>query len=498
MAVNAPDTTASREDRLAHGTISLVGVQSAFLIGGYVVHFYLGRSLGPADYGLFGVVMAFLVWMEVSLTGGFPYAIRKFGAEREDLMTAIARSAMRGQLVYSTLLFITAMIAAPWIARLLHDPDLTGLIRLASLDIPIYAFYFCYTAILNGKLNYAKQSAAMLTYAVAKVGTVLLLVILGFGVRGAIVGNILASVGGLAVAAILAGTLPRVDLYPIRKLISYAGGTAALSVGFTLLISVDMFAVKALMQTPESAGFYTAANTLARAPFYALIGIAIATLPALSHAASRSDQEMIRRYVRQALRFHMLLLVPVTAILSGTSAGTVEILYTNKYLAAAPALAVLAVGLMLFGFLHALYNILVAIGDIRTPLLGTTILIALGLTLNFALIPRFGITGAAIASVSTAGVGLLISAVICAGKLGGLIAPVSALRIIVSGAIVYFAAGILPARGLQLAGTYVVLFILYALALAATREITKEDISKIAAAVTPGINRKRCREGETR
>ncbi|MEN6519709.1 MAG: oligosaccharide flippase family protein [Armatimonadota bacterium] len=487
MAVEASDITASRKDSLARGTISLVGVQSAFLIGGYVVHFYLGRKLGPADYGLFGIVMAFLIWMEVSLTGGFPYAIRKFGSEREDLMTSIARSAMRGQLIFSALLFVIAMIAAPWIASLLHDPNLTRLVRLASLDIPVYAFYFCYTAILNGKRNYAKQSAAMLTYAISKVGTVLLLVMLGFGLRGAIIGNILASVGGLAVAVILAGTLPKVDLYPIKKLIRYAGGTAALSIGFTLLINIDMFAVKALMQTPESTGFYTAANTLARAPFYVLIGIATATLPAISHAASRNNYEMIHQYVRQALRLHMLLLVPVTAVLSGTSAGTVEMLYTDKYMAAAPALAILAAGLMLFGFLHALYNISVAIGDIRTPLLGTTILIAIAFALNMVFIPKFGITGAAIASVSTAGVGLLTSAAICAGRLGGLIAPVSAFRIIISGMMVYFAAGVLPARGFQLVGTYVILFTVYAFALAAMREITKEDISKIAAVMAPGI-----------
>ncbi|MEN6370856.1 MAG: oligosaccharide flippase family protein [Armatimonadota bacterium] len=498
MAVNAPDTTVRREHNLAQGTIALVGVQSAFLIGGYFVHFYLGRKLGPADYGVFGVVMAFLTWMEVSLTGGFPNAIRKFGAEREELMSAIARSAIRGQFVFSTLIFIIALATAPWVAKLMHDPGLTGLIRLASIDIPIYAFYFCYTAILNGKRNYVKQSSAMLIYAIAKVGTMLFLVIIGFGVRGAIIGNILASIGGLATAAIAAGRLPKTITYPIKKLISYAGGTAVFSIGFTLLMSIDMFAVKALMRTPESTGFYTAAYMVARAPFYVLIGIPAATLPALSKAASNHDYGAVRLYVRQSLRLHMILLVPITAILSGTSSGIVELLYTNKYIPAVPALAVLAAGLMLFGFLYALYNILVAIGDIRTPLLGTTILIAIALALNIALIPRFGITGAAVASVSTAGAGLLASAVICAGRLGGLVAPLSAFRITVAGIMVYLAAGLLPARGLQLAGTYVVLFAVYALALTAMREITKEDISKIAAAVAPSIKNRRCGEGKTR
>lgn len=494
MPVNAPDTAVQGEVTLARGTISLVGVQSVFLVGGYIVHFYLGRKLGPADYGIFGIVMAFLVWMEVSLTGGFPYAIRKFGSEREDLMTAIARSAMLGQLIYSTLLFIAVMVAAPWIALLLQDRNLTGLIRLASLDIPIYAFYFCYTAVLNGRQNYARQSAAMLTYAVSKVGAVLLLVILGFGVKGAIVGNILASVGGLAAAAALAGRLPRAGIYPIGKLISYAGGAAGLSVSFTLLISIDMFAVKALGKSPECVGFYTAANTLSRAPFYALLGIAAATLPALSRAASKGEHEMLQKYVRQSLRLHIMLLVPVTAILSGTAEGTIKLLYTEKYAEAAPALAILAAGMMLFGVLHALYNILVAIGDIWTPLLGATILIVTALALNIVLIPVLGIKGAAASSATTAAAGLTVSAVICARKLGELIAPISAVRIALAGALVYFTARMLPVEGIQLAGAYLLLLVIYFAAIAVLREIRKEDIYKIAAAVSPS----RCREGKAR
>jgi O-antigen/teichoic acid export membrane protein len=188
----------------------------------------------------------------------------------------------------------------------------------------------------------------------------------------------------------------------------------------------------------------------------------------------------------------MMLLVPITAVLCGTALGTVRMLYTDRYVQAAPALAILAAGLMLFGFLHALYNILVAIGDTRMPLLGTTILIILAATLNIVLIPRLGITGAAVASIATAGVGLPIAAAICARKLGWLVAPVSVLRIAIAGVIVYFAAGRLPSHGIWLIGTYAVLFLLYAVVLAVMREITKNDISKIAAAVRSGIKDKRC------
>jgi O-antigen/teichoic acid export membrane protein len=103
-----------RPDSLATGTVVLLGVQAGYFVGGCILHIYLGRTLGPSAYGIFGVVIAFLVWMEVSLTGGFTYAIRKFGAERPELLPAIARTAGAGQFVYGIML----SSASHWQSRL--------------------------------------------------------------------------------------------------------------------------------------------------------------------------------------------------------------------------------------------------------------------------------------------------------------------------------------------------------------------------------------------
>ncbi|MBI2844726.1 MAG: oligosaccharide flippase family protein [Armatimonadetes bacterium] len=475
--------TAQSEDSVARGAIALIGVQVVFLVGAYAVHFYLGRKLGPADYGIFGVVMAFLLWMEVSLTGGFPYAIRKFGAEQKDLLPAIAVAAMKGQAVYSMALFLIALVGAPWVARLLHDDRLTALIRLAAIDIPVYAFYFCYTGVLNGRGSYSRQAAAMISYALAKVAAILLLVALGFGIKGAIVGNVLASVGGLIAAAVLTGKLRGVRNYPVKKLLRYSAGTAVVAISFTLLINIDLFVVKAVGSAPDQVGYYTAASMLARAPFYVFIGLATAMLPALSRAAGGRDPELVTTYARQALRLQLIIIAPVTAVLSGTAPGTVDLLYSPQYAEAAPVLAVLAVGLMLLGFIHALQNILIALGDTRTPLVGTSILVVAAAAICLLLAPRLGTVGAAIGLTTVAAVGLVVTVGICAGRLGRFIAPMIVLKVIGAVLPVYAVARLLPDGGPALMIVYAVLFVLYFALLALFREITKEDISTIASAV---------------
>lgn len=483
MEENSSTSRESGGDSLARGALALLGVQLVFLIGGYAVHSFLGRRLGPADYGVYGVVIAFLVWMEVSLTGGFPYAIRKFGAENAELMPAIARASMRGQVVFAALLTVAAMAAAPTIAGLLHDPGLTGLIRIASIDIPIYAFYFCFMAILNGRRSYMRQAAAMAAYAAGKVAAVILLVALGFGVMGALIGNILASVAGLIIAVAAAGRIPKATPYPFNRLVKYAGSTSILGIFFTLLISIDLFAVKAMVGTAATVGYYAAANTLARAPFLLFIGIASATLPALSKAASETDHELARKYMGQATRLHLMLLAPVVAILSGAAVGVVNLLFSDRYQSAAPALAILVVAMMLFSFLHAVYNIFVAMGDTRTPFLGTTFLIGVAAALNLWLVPDYGIVGAAVAALFTSAAGLLGSTIVCIGRFGVFISPAVVVRITAAAALIYLAAATIKVQGIALVGFCAALFLAYTVLLIGLGEIRRVDIAKITSAV---------------
>lgn len=471
---------------------SLMAAQLVLMAGGYAVHFFVARRLGPSDYGTLGVVMAFLIWAEVSLTAGFPYAIRKFGSENSSLVPAIARAAIRGQFIHSMLLFALAMAAAPFVAKLLRDPKLTALIRLASLDIPVFAFYFCYTAVLNCRRRYTLQSGAMMAYAACKVGTMLTLVALGFGVAGALVGNILASVAGLGAALVFAGGLPKAQGYPIRELVKFAGGTSALAVTFTLLVSIDLFAVKAFMSNPDDVGFYTAASALAKAPFMVFLGIATATLPALSRAWHEDDPDEFRAHLVRALRTHLLLAAPVTAILAGESKGIIDLLFGARYASGAAALPVLALAMTCAGLLNALYNSMVARGDSKTPLLGTIGLIAAAVVLNVTLVPRLGMLGAAIALLITTAVGLAVFLVIGAMEIGRLIAPATAARSVVGALIVYGVAKAMPANGTSVIGASFGLIFLYITAMIAMGEVSRSEVVRLNAIVSR--RRRRTRE----
>lgn len=251
MSVKARETQTIQSDSVAKGAICLMAGQFSLLIAGYVVHAYVGRELGLVRYGVFGVVMALLVWFEVSLTGAFPYAIRKFGSENRSAMPKVARTALKGQFIYASIIFLLVELLAPWMALALGDRHLGSLIRVASLDIPAYAAYFCYLGVLNGSGAFVKQAIA------------------------------------------------------------------------------------------------------------------------------GEDERLLRVYVNQSFRLHLMLLMPLTAIVSAGASGIVRLVYRSGYDAASGTLAVLIAAYMFWGLLNGVFNLMVADRQTKYPVAAVLILAVL-------------------------------------------------------------------------------------------------------------------------
>lgn len=491
MATATAETRSYRQDSVASGAIYLLGSQFMMLAAGYAVHAFLGRTLSPATYGLFGVVMAFLTWVEVSLCGGFPYVIRKFGAANPSRLPGIVRTALKGQFVYAMLLLSLTLVTAPLLAAALGEPGMTGLIRIAALDIPIFAFYFSYLGILNAKRAFRMQSMAVSLYATGKVIFILTFVIVGWGVPGALVGNIVASVIGFGVAAAAVGRFGRGSNEPMRPLIGYAAGTALLGVIFTLLISIDIFCVKALMEDGNQVGYYVAAATLARAPFMLFIAISTVTLPALSNAISSNDGRLVHVYVSQSLRLHLIMLLPLTVIISASSTRLVTLVYGHGYESAGPVLSLLMAAFMLFGLTNALYHMLVAAGQTKFPLASTAVLVMVLIGLALWMIPKYGIFGGAVAATWAAALGFAGAGVAVHRRFGSTIGLRSLLRIIAVSALIYMIAYTIQLSGVYLIPFYAALGLLYLLILTGIREITLEDLSRLAPRTEGGKRRNR-------
>ena len=141
---------------------------------------------------------------------------------------------------------------------------------------------------------------------------------------------------------------------------------------------------------------YTAASFFATltAPLHLIL------LPAIAEFWNRGDREHIADYLRGAIHYTLIAALPalVAAILLPTE--LLAILTPTSYAEAAHSLSILALGFFAFSLGVPADHLLVAAGKTRVLFAVNSAMVVGNVVLNILLIPRFGLVGAAIATLA--------------------------------------------------------------------------------------------------
>ncbi len=395
--------------RLAQGTVYLVIVQAIFLASGYLIHAFLGRTLGPADYGTFGIVVSLITMINLFFTSGLPHAASRFIAAGERRFDEVRTATESIACAISLTLFVLYFMAAGSIASLLGDPSLVPYLRLSALIIPFHAIYALDLGLLNGRMAFRDQAVAMVSFSVTRLVGVFVLVLLGYSIMGAIGGFIIASVIGLLAARrTLPGSGPR-DVALVRELVTFSVPIMLYSVAFTSVMSLDLFVVKRLLAENVKVGFYVAAVNLSRIPFHLMNGLVLALLPVRARCAASDDESDGRAVSATALRYLLILILPTAAIMCATSEELVALVYSRDFLPAAVPLFTLVLGACFFTAFSVLSTLIIADGKATVPMLFSFALAPVSLVLNLSLVPSRGLEGAALSTLLTGTCGMLLA-----------------------------------------------------------------------------------------
>lgn len=463
---------------VGRGTFYLMIANGVFLLSSYIIHFGLGRYLGPEVYGLFGVVLYLMATANLLLTSGFPQAASKYIAEDNPRLGSIMSQSLRIQVLLSLLIFAIYFGLAGVIANLLNDPELITYIRISAFVIPAYAIFFIYSGgYLNGLRQFGMQAKASIGGSIAKIAGVIILVWVGMGVNGAILGYLFGALVGLLLAWKYLRPIERGSKdFEWGRLIKFGIPATLFAVTLLLLMSIDLFAVKAMTTGDTDAGLYTSATTIARLPYFLFTGLALTLLPSISRSTSIGDVKLTGRYISQSLRYMLMLLIPGILMISATSAGLVTLVYSSRYIEAAQPLSVLVFGLGLIAVFNVLCNIIMGSGKPGVALGIVLPLVLVDIVLNVTLIPQYGLLGAAIATTATGLTGMIAGAAYVLWRFKTLVSAKSLLKICVASAVVYAVALNVSLSPFLLPLLYIGLFTLYLGLLLVMKELKKEDI----------------------
>jgi stage V sporulation protein B len=472
---------------LVRGTLYFMIVQLVFMASGYIIHAGLGRLLGPAAYGIFGVVISLMTLVNVLIVNGVPQAGSRFIAVANESVSAIKRVAVNLQVVLSLAVFAFYFLLSSVIAGMLGDASLSGYIRASAFVIPLYALNSLYVGFLNGLRLYGKQAVAMFVYSIAKVVGAVGLVLLGFAIYGAIAGYLLGPLIGLGIGwYYLRDTWKGSDMgiFLYRKIIYYALPLIIFSFALLFLISMDLYFVKRILSEDVQAGYYTAASTLSKLPYYIFTGLGVALFPVISRSIAMKDTVQTGKYIRGSMKYLVLFLLPTIFIISASSSSLIRLFYSSKYTPAANPLAILVIGLGAFTVFNILTTVINAAGSSRVPMIMTVALIPFAVVLNWFLISTYHLKGAAIATTITGLAGMVIASVYILKIFGPFMDAVSFIKMLLASLITYTIALEVEVNGPFLILWYAILFGIYLSILVLVKELNINNLENIKKILT--------------
>ncbi|MDB4980684.1 MAG: polysaccharide biosynthesis protein [Myxococcales bacterium] len=390
------------------GLMQLLGAIAQMLMPVYQVT--AARLFGQATFGIYQTsLVAFDLCVRLGWMGG-DRAMHRFIASHvaagED---ELAQRAFGGQLRLtagvSTVLAVALALSSGLIARLTGKPALGQMLPIMSIMVvPATAtmilvaatlgkkttrvnflvralgepIFMILAAVIAWKLSGSPRSLAIAHVSASTIGCV-----------GAFVGACFVFGGAWVRRALRAPTHP--------KLLAFALPVAGAEVGNTILQKADLF-ILSFFVPDRAIAVYAAAEFLGRIAAnvrYAFDGIAA---PVLAEALHLGDRERLRYNLALMTRWVATLSVPLAVTMVGLRADLLA-LYGPGFVTGTTLVCIWTTTHLVSGTLGLMGHVLTMSGRSRTYLVNQTIAGALNVGLSLLLIPRFGMTGAAVSAL---------------------------------------------------------------------------------------------------
>lgn len=471
-----------------------------FRVGGYIYKFLMVYLLDNVAYGILTIISPFQNILQVFAAGGLPPTISKYVSEYNATNNELeSYKIIMVSLKISFILGITfgllmIFFIAPFLVKIYNNPILLLPLQTIGLIVPFSAIVGAFRGIFQGiyKMEYILVSRAV--EQIAMILSAVVLVIIGFSAVGAIFGSVIGFFGSF-VSVILIFHKYFSDMFQkVIKLniglkeelrISFKIISFSIPVILTAISEIGVYSISTtimpLFISISDIGYFGIAEPIARLPLMLSNSLATTMLPASSEMFATNNEYMLKKYIFNALRYNLLIMVPICLFLMVFSKEFLLVLFFTKpeYSKGSLVLTVLTLGMFFYSIFSISSSITQGINHPKVPmylLMGGFIQLII---LNFILIPYFGVSGGAIATTITTGTIFLISMAYLNSIINLNFNLINYFKILLSGLVLGIFLIILPSNLLGFILALILMFPIYFIGLMLLKGFTEDDLSII-------------------
>jgi len=325
----------------------------------YAYHFIMGRFLGPADYGVLGVMLSIMYLLMILVEGTqltIVKMVSEFKSQKNFLkIKGLLFAALRHVLVYSSGLCLIFIMLSPWVSSFLKLTSLVPII-IVSISIIISFLLAVVRGVTQGMqmfkplaINYALEGLVKLCLGVG-------LVFIGYGVNG--------SLGGVFVSFIVAFffafsslKLPkRLEEVGFSRFYFSSFKTFIVLASLTLFYSVDLILVKHFFPSVET-GYYAALSTMGKIILFGSYSVSYVMLPKISEY--KNDNKKSLGLLKKSLLLVLLICAPVLLFYFVIPGLSISIIFGSAFLSIKNQLGLFGIFMTLCSLVYtiSIYNL---------------------------------------------------------------------------------------------------------------------------------------------
>ena len=297
----------------------------------------LARLLLPSDYGVIAICSMFLVLTGIFIGGGLGTAlVQKKNADDIDFCTVFYSG-----LVLSIVVYLAVFFAAPYIAIFFKNEQITAVIRVLALAMPIGTLSGVQNAFVSKQMIFKKFFYSSLIGTIASGAVGLGMALTGFGVWALVGQNLVSTITNTLVLFCIIDWHPKLifSYERFKQLFSFGWKMAVVNILTTFFYQLKGYVIGYKYSAAQLA-YYNRGEGLPGILYNNINGtISDVLFPALSQL--QDDKEALKRALSRAMRISSFFLIPALFGVAAISDKLVIIIFSEKWAPSIPFMQVI-------------------------------------------------------------------------------------------------------------------------------------------------------------